>query len=102
MSQDFGPPPPGADALPVDQATREIEALMALHPKGFDLSLGRIRRLLDDLGRPQDRLPPAVHIAGTNGKGSVAAFLESILAEAGYQVGLNTSPHLVSPRERPR
>ena len=47
---------------------------MALHPKGFDLSLDRITRLLDELGNPQDRLPPVIHVAGTNGKGSAAAF----------------------------
>jgi len=51
-------------------ADREIEALMALHPKGFDLSLDRITRLLERLGSPQDLLPPVIHIAGTNGKGS--------------------------------
>ena len=55
-------------------ADREIERLMALHPKGFDLSLDRITRLLERLGNPQLRLPPVIHIAGTNGKGSAAAF----------------------------
>ena len=55
-------------------ADREIERLMALHPKGFDLSLDRITRLLERLGNPQDKLPPVIHIAGTNGKGSAAAF----------------------------
>ena len=55
-------------------ADREIERLMALHPKGYDLSLDRIARLLDRLGNPQFDLPPVIHIAGTNGKGSAAAF----------------------------
>lgn len=49
-------------------ADREIESLMSLHPKGFDLSLDRISRLLERLGNPQDHLPPVIHIAGTNGR----------------------------------
>ena len=56
---------------------------MALHPKGFDLSLDRITRLLDRLGNPQDRLPPVIHIAGTNGKGSAAAFSRALLEASG-------------------
>ena len=82
------------------EAAREIEALMRLHPKGFDLSLDRVRRLLDDLGRPQDRLPPVIHIAGTNGKGSATAFCRSILEAAGLGVHVHTSPHLVNWHER--
>lgn len=65
------------------------------------LNLDRVHRLLDALGRPQARFP-AVHIAGTNGKGSVAALLESALRAAGYRTGLYTSPHLVCFRERIR
>jgi len=53
----------------MSEAAREIEALLALHPKGFDLSLERVTRLLETLGNPQDRLPPVIHVAGTNGKG---------------------------------
>ncbi len=64
-------------------ADREIESLLALHPKGFDLSLDRISRLLARLGNPQDRLPPVIHIAGTNGKGSCAAFSRALLEAAG-------------------
>ena len=84
------------------EAGREIEALMRLHPKGFDLSLDRIRRLLADLGNPQDRLPPVVHVAGTNGKGSATAFCRSILEAAGLSVHVHTSPHLVNWHERYR
>src|SRR5918994_1534264 len=83
-------------------ADREIERLMALHPKGFDLSLDRITRLLDTLGNPQDRLPPIIHVAGTNGKGSVTAFSRAILEAAGHSVHVHTSPHLVNWHERYR
>ncbi|HEY4191092.1 MAG TPA: folylpolyglutamate synthase/dihydrofolate synthase family protein, partial [Mesorhizobium sp.] len=83
-------------------ADREIESLLALHPKGFDLSLDRITRLLDRLGNPHDRLPPVIHIAGTNGKGSCAAFARALLEAAGYRVHVHTSPHLVHWHERYR
>jgi dihydrofolate synthase/folylpolyglutamate synthase len=83
-------------------ADREIERLMALHPKGFDLSLERITRLLEKLGNPQDHLPPVIHIAGTNGKGSAAAFSRALLEQAGYRVHVHTSPHLVNWHERYR
>jgi dihydrofolate synthase/folylpolyglutamate synthase len=93
-----------ASALMPDQskAAREIERLSTLHPKGFDLSLDRIRRLLAALGDPQDRLPPVIHVAGTNGKGSAAAFCRAILESMGLSVHVHTSPHLVSWRERYR
>ena len=83
-------------------ADREIERLMALHPKGYDLSLERVTRLLEKLGNPQDRLPPVIHIAGTNGKGSCAAFSRALLEAAGYKVHVHTSPHLVAWHERYR
>ena len=83
-------------------AEREIERLMSLHPKGFDLSLDRIRRLLARLGNPQERLPPVIHIAGTNGKGSAAAFSRALLEAAGLRVHVHTSPHLVHWHERYR
>ena len=83
-------------------ADREIERLMALHPKGFDLSLDRVLRLLDRLGNPQNRLPPVIHIAGTNGKGSAAAFSRALLEAGGYRVHVHTSPHLVNWHERYR
>jgi dihydrofolate synthase/folylpolyglutamate synthase len=79
-----------------------LARLMTLHPKVIDLSLDRIERLLDRLGRPQDRLPPVVHLAGTNGKGSVAAFMRAALESAGYKVHAYTSPHLVRFHERIR
>ena len=62
-----------------------LEVLGTLHPRKIDLSLGRIERLLDRLGRPQDRLPPVIHVAGTNGKGSTIAFLRAALEAAGQQ-----------------
>jgi dihydrofolate synthase/folylpolyglutamate synthase len=83
-------------------ADREIDRLMALHPRGYDLSLDRVTRLLDRLGNPQHRLPPMIHIAGTNGKGSAAAFSRALLEEAGYRVHVHTSPHLVNWHERYR
>ena len=83
-------------------AEREIERLMELHPKGFDLSLDRIRRLLARLDNPQDRLPPVIHIAGTNGKGSTAAFSRALLEASGRSVHVHTSPHLVNWHERYR
>lgn len=83
-------------------AEREIEHLMTLHPKGFDLSLDRISRLLDKLDNPQDRMPPVIHIAGTNGKGSCAAFSRALLEAQGYLVHTHTSPHLVNWNERYR
>jgi dihydrofolate synthase / folylpolyglutamate synthase len=77
-----------------------LDRLTGLHPKVIDLSLGRIERLLDRLDRPQDRLPPVVHVAGTNGKGSVVAFLRAMLEAAGLEVHVYTSPHLVRFTER--
>jgi len=82
----------GADSL--------IDSLSAIHPKGYDLSLDRIRVLLADLGDPQKHIPPPIHIAGTNGKGSVAAFNRAILEAAGKRVHVHTSPHLVRWHER--
>lgn len=83
-------------------ADREIERLMALHPKGYDLSLERIAGLMAKLGNPQERLPPVIHIAGTNGKGSAAAFSRALLEAAGLGVHVHTSPHLVNWHERYR
>jgi dihydrofolate synthase/folylpolyglutamate synthase len=77
-----------------------LDRLSALHPKVIDLSLGRIERLLRSLGRPQDVLPPVVHVAGTNGKGSTVAFLRAMLEAAGLTVHVYTSPHLVRFSER--
>ena len=79
-----------------------IARFLALHPKTIDLSLGRIERLLADLGHPERRLPPVVHVAGTNGKGSTIAFMRAILESAGLAVHVYTSPHLVRFHERIR
>ncbi|MGF0539747.1 bifunctional folylpolyglutamate synthase/dihydrofolate synthase [Agrobacterium sp. ES01] len=85
-----------------DEAEREIEKLMGLHPKGFDLSLDRISRLLETLGNPHLKLPPIIHVAGTNGKGSVTAFCRALLEASGLSVHVHTSPHLVHWHERYR
>jgi dihydrofolate synthase/folylpolyglutamate synthase len=81
---------------------RVLARLLQLHPKKIDLSLGRIERLLAALGNPHQRLPPAIHVAGTNGKGSVVATLRACLEAAGHRVHVYTSPHLVRFHERIR
>jgi dihydrofolate synthase/folylpolyglutamate synthase len=86
----------------VSQAEAEIEKLMGLHPKGYDLSLDRIRRLLEVLGNPHLKLPPVIHVAGTNGKGSATAFCRALLEAQGLSVHVHTSPHLVRWHERYR
>ena len=68
-----------------------LERLLALHPKLIDLSLGRIEGLLAALDNPERRLPPVVHVTGTNGKGSTIAFMRSALEAAGYRVHAYTS-----------
>lgn len=83
-------------------AAHRIERLLEKHPKGFDLSLERISRLLEALGNPQDKLPPIIHIAGTNGKGSATAFARALLEAEGLAVHVHTSPHLVNWHERYR
>ena len=76
---------------------------MTLHPhKLIDLSLDRVERLLADLGNPERRVPPVIHVAGTNGKGSTIAVLRAMLETAGKKVHVYTSPHLVHFRERIR
>lgn len=79
-----------------------LARLMALHPKKIDLSLGRMHSILHKLGNPEKRLPPVIHIAGTNGKGSTVAFLRAIMEAAGYRAHVYTSPHLVRFAERIR
>ena len=83
-------------------AERVLTRLGALHPKKIDLSLGRIERLLAALGNPHDKLPPVIHVAGTNGKGSTIATLRACLEASGYRVHVYTSPHLVRFNERIR
>ena len=79
-----------------------LERLLRLHPKKIDLSLGRILKLLELLGSPHENLPPVVHVAGTNGKGSSIAFMRAMLEVAGYRVHVYSSPHLVRFNERIR
>tara|TARA_R110000751_G_scaffold50048_4_gene110943 strand:- start:918 stop:2192 length:1275 start_codon:yes stop_codon:yes gene_type:complete len=84
----------GSDAI--------LQRMMALHPKIIDLTLDRVWRLLDALGNPQNDLPPVIHIAGTNGKGSTQAMIRAGLEAAGKRVHAYTSPHLARFHERIR
>jgi dihydrofolate synthase/folylpolyglutamate synthase len=77
-----------------------LERLLALHPKRIDLSLDRIRHVLDRLGHPEKSLPPVIHVAGTNGKGSTIAFMRAMLEASGARVHVYTSPNLVRLNER--
>ena len=85
-----------------ERAEALIARLAKLHPKKIDLSLDRIERLLARLGSPERKQPPAIHVAGTNGKGSTVAFLRAILEAAGLGVHVYTSPNLVRFNERIR
>ena len=85
---------------PAPRSEAALARLTGLHPKLIDLSLGRIERLLASLGHPERRLPPVIHVAGTNGKGSTIAFIRSIAEAAGLRVHVYTSPHLVRFNER--
>ncbi len=77
-----------------------LKRLMGLHPRRIDLTLARMRRLMSALGHPERALPPAIHVAGTNGKGSTIAFLRAMLEAAGQRVHVYTSPHLCRFSER--
>ena len=79
-----------------------LKRLTTLYPKFMDLGLDRQWRLLAQLGNPQDRLPPVIHVAGTNAKGSTIAYLRAMLEAAGKRVHVYTSPHLVRFNERVR
>ncbi|WP_306005875.1 bifunctional folylpolyglutamate synthase/dihydrofolate synthase [Aquicoccus porphyridii] len=79
-----------------------LDRMMALHPKIIDLTLDRVWRLLDALGNPQSDLPPVIHIAGTNGKGSTLAMIRAGLEGAGKRAHAYTSPHLARFHERIR
>src|SRR6478672_9144851 len=80
----------------------QLDRLSKTSPVGDRLGLERIAVLLDRLRRPQDRLPPVLHVAGTNGKGSTVAFLRAALEASGHSVHAFTSPHLVRFNERIR
>ena len=84
----------GSDAI--------LERMMTLHPKVIDLTLDRVHRLLAALGNPETRLPPVIHIAGTNGKGSTQAMIRAGLESEGLRVHAYTSPHLARFHERIR
>ncbi|MBV8769622.1 MAG: bifunctional folylpolyglutamate synthase/dihydrofolate synthase [Hyphomicrobiales bacterium] len=79
-----------------------LQGLLDLHARKLDLSLGRLERLLAALGDPHLRLPPVIHVGGTNGKGSTVAFMRATLEAAGLSVHVHTSPHLVRFHERIR
>ena len=82
--------------------TAALQTFEGLYPKTIELSLDRIESVLETLGRPQDKLPPTIHVAGTNGKGSTCAYLRAMAEEAGLRVHVYTSPHLVRFNERTR
>ena len=92
MSDSRQPPVPSVETI--------VARLTALHPKLIDLSLDRMVRLLARLGHPERSLPPVIHVAGTNGKGSTIAFMRAMLEAAGLRVHVYTSPHLVRFNER--
>ena len=87
------------DLTPIEEILKRV---LEFHPRKIDLSLDRILHLLEKLGNPHKHLPPVIHIAGTNGKGSVVAMTRAMLEAAGYRVHVYTSPHLVRFNERIR
>jgi dihydrofolate synthase/folylpolyglutamate synthase len=93
----FGVSAPRPAATPIDAI---VARLLALHPKRIDLSLDRMWRILAALGHPERRLPPVIHVGGTNGKGSTVAFMRAILEAAGRRAHVYTSPNLVRVNER--
>ena len=94
--------PEGSHTIDTSKSDAVLARLMGLHPKKIDLSLGRMHSILDALGNPETKLPPVIHIAGTNGKGSTTATLRAIAEAAGHRVHVYTSPHLVRFAERIR
>ncbi len=86
-------------ANPSSPLAEVIARLSALHPAKIDLSLERIQRLLEKLGHPERKLPPVIHVAGTNGKGSTLAYLRAMLEASGLRVHVYTSPYLVRANE---
>src|SRR5512141_1800536 len=90
----------GLDHDPIRASDAVIQRLRANHPVLIDLTTGRVERLLAALGHPERRIPPVIHVAGTNGKGSTVAFMRAMLEAAGKSVHVYTSPHLVRFNER--
>ncbi|EFO32257.1 folylpolyglutamate synthase [Roseibium sp. TrichSKD4] len=86
----------------MDQVSEILDRLLSLHPSEIDLTLERMERLLLALGSPEKSLPPVIHIAGTNGKGSVTAIMRALLEAGGKRCHVYTSPHLVKFNERIR
>lgn len=96
-------PPHSTSTLdPVEPFDPIVQRLGRLHPKVIDLTLERLQRLLARLDHPEEHLPPVIHVAGTNGKGSTVAFLRAMLEAGGHKVHVLTSPHLISFCERIR
>ena len=93
---------PTVDHDPIRASDAVIQRLRANHPVLIDLTTGRVERLLAALGHPERRLPPVIHVAGTNGKGSTVAYLRAIFEAHGLKVHAITSPHLVRFAERVR
>jgi dihydrofolate synthase/folylpolyglutamate synthase len=85
---------------PINTALQDLKRLYA--PAKIDLSLGRLYGLLDKLDNPQNKCPPVIHVAGTNGKGSTVAYLRAMVEAAGYTAHVYTSPHLIRFNERIR
>ena len=84
----------------MNEADSIVARLLTLHPRRIDLSLDRMWRVLAALGHPELRLPPVIHVAGTNGKGSTVAYLDAVLRAYGVRTGRFTSPHLRRYNER--
>jgi dihydrofolate synthase / folylpolyglutamate synthase len=93
---------PGSGTGPVHGSDLLLQRMMTLHPKIIDLTLGRVERLLALLGHPERKIPPAIHIAGTNGKGSTQAMIRAGVEAAGQSAHAYTSPHLARFHERIR
>lgn len=93
---------PADAAHPNPEVARRLQHIYTLHRTDIDLRLGQSPyiKLLEKIGNPQNKLPPVVHVAGTNGKGSTIAFLRAMLEAAGYKVHAYTSPHLITFNER--
>src|SRR6516162_10336472 len=85
----------------MERSTAILERFKALYPREIDLSLDRMRILMEKLGHPEERMPPVIHIAGTNGKGSTTAFLRAMIEAAGKTVHVYTSTRSSSSTKRP-